>query len=878
MATFAEELSARLTSQSAFWSHFNRLSTAGVGRSLSRPVSLASDSLEGPEFARLLYCAGVFVQTESEKLRGLAQSIALNTLILTGEGSARERSLRLLAELGNFPGLKFAERQFGESPDSLLGLINRRLSEALNTVRIGSENLALTDYQKRVWDALPSVKAMAVSAPTSAGKSFLVVEHMCRQAERREPFSAVYVAPTRALLSEVHQKVQARLAGATGVRVSTVPSLDSANSPSQVFILTQERLHVLLSISDLAFDLVIVDEAQNVSEGARGMILHDCLETVLARNSQAQVVLLAPGAEGLPEVARTFGVDDLTQAVSSSSPVLQNRIVVTKLKGRDELRLDLLGTDGQRVNIGTMVTERGLSVPKTRLAAVALELGGEDGSLVYAKGAAEAEKVAMQLMAGLPESDDPSLADLSRFIQEHIHPEYRLAAMIRRGVAFHYGRMPTLLREALETSFKARESGLTYLVCTTTLFQGVNLPARNVFIDTPTRGNKKARLDPALLWNFAGRAGRLSKDVVGNVFLVDYDEWGTNPMDVPARFQVSSAITDILKSSPDKVLDALGGSMPVALPWLEEPPKIRAVAGLLMAKAGKGDIRSFLERVVPKADRSSVDGLASAAENAVKQVGLPQSILDANWTIDPFGLRRLYDRIRFKIELGELDDLVPLNPHEVTSDHYARIFKRILREVNGTQGNFGALVASLAISWMRGVPYPVILANWIEYKRRSAARKVAETRTAAARATDVPKTKRASSRASEIDVDGAIREAFNLIEDVVRFQFVQLGKAYLDLLSLALRETGHEKWLARMFDFSLALELGVATRSGTSFVELGLSRIAATALEGLFPDSNLDTRAARQALLGLDVPATNLNPVIVAELRQLGLVRSEGSA
>src|SRR5258708_39094922 len=68
------------------------------------------------------------------------------------------------------------------------------------------------------------------------------------------------------------------------------------------------------------------------------------------------------------------------------------------------------------------------------------------------------------------------------------------------------------------------------LVCTTTLAQGVNLPARNVFIDTPTRGAGKP-LDPALLWNFAGRAGRLNHDIVGNVFLLNYEEWNSKPMD-----------------------------------------------------------------------------------------------------------------------------------------------------------------------------------------------------------------------------------------------------------------------------------------------------------------------------------------------------------
>lgn len=65
-----------------------------------------------------------------------------------------------------------------------------------------------------------------------------------------------------------------------------------------------------------------------------------------------------------------------------------------------------------------------------------------------------------------------------------------LAAMIRKGAAFHYGKMPTFLRETLESAF--REGHVKFLVCTTTLFEGINLPARNVFIDTP-RGARGSR-------------------------------------------------------------------------------------------------------------------------------------------------------------------------------------------------------------------------------------------------------------------------------------------------------------------------------------------------------------------------------------------------
>src|SRR5262249_52386035 len=153
---------------------------------------------------------------------------------------------------------------------------------------------------------------------------------------------------------------------------------------------------------------------------------------------------------------------------------------------------------------------------------------------VYGTGPADAELVAGQIASALPINDSPALKELSKFVQTHVHKEYSLVKYVLKGVGVHYGKMPSLLRETLEEAFKSGQ--LKYLACTTTLFQGVNLPARNVFIDTPTRGRRSKLLDAAALWNFAGRAGRLGQDIVGNVFLVGYNSWETKPLTEQPRF------------------------------------------------------------------------------------------------------------------------------------------------------------------------------------------------------------------------------------------------------------------------------------------------------------------------------------------------------
>lgn len=867
--SFALDLSDRLTSHQVFHEIYSSLQRSAAIRTLAQPMIDTGPSLDNDSVFKLLYCAGVFSQTESEKYRQLAQSIALNMLLLEPGEDARSRSLRLLSDLGNFPAVTYATGLGAAVPgrNFLTEVLRASISRALNTIQVGTEVIALTDFQKEAWDSLPDANALAITAPTSAGKSFLVIEHMCRCVESKPEFCAVYVAPTRALLSEVFESVKRRLDGKPGIRISTVPSRDSEGLPKQVFILTQERFQVLLAITDMVFDLIVADEAQNVSDGSRGMILQECLEQALERNPNTRLVMLAPGADGFTEVGRAIGRQAVKIAASSMPSVIQNRIVVTKGSAPNTLELSLL-TESGRYSLGRLTGKRGFDHPASRLAAVVLELGQHDGSLVYSTGPGDSEKVAKLIAHECKVTDDKSLADLAEFIEKHIHERYSLADLVRRGVAFHYGKMPTLLRESLEAAFK--QGAIKFLACTTTLFQGVNLPARNVFIDTPRRGSGDA-LDPAAMWNFAGRAGRMRKDIIGNVFLVDYEEWPERPMDSFVGYSIEPAFRRTVTGASDRVRRALAGDMPKIARRDEEGQRVRSAAGLLISRAAKGDLGSFVERTLadlPPEDRAA---LVEAADVGQKAIGLPSSLLATNWTVDPFGLRRLYDNMLEKIAAGEFEELFPVNPHDRNSKgRYVSIFLRIQRCIFKIENKYGAVAASTAVDWMKGLPYPALLSIAVKKAEDRRAKKIADNE-----AEKVGNSATKVKTPREVDVNAIIRREFEMIEDVLRFQYVQLGTAYIDILNLALRETGNAVRIAEIFDFPRALELGVATRSGWSFMELGLSRIAASALEPNFPNSSLSVHDARAWLAGLaavDVRRLGLSPVIVEELKKLNLV------
>lgn len=874
MSTFATELASRFFQNDEFKDALGHLQACGAASTLPGSVMQPHGVPDQNAIGKMLYCASVFAQSGAESHISLAQSIAFNAMLISQESTVLERCATILTEIGNFPSLSYAENRHSTKPSTLLGMIQRNIVEQLNTVEVAGSAITLTDYQRRVWDSLQDGLSLAISAPTSAGKSFLVIEHLCRDALTLPQFVFVYIAPTRALLSEVHLKIKERLASDVTIRVTDIPTFESV--PRQIFVLTQERFKVLLSITSSPINLVVVDEAQNLSDGARGMILQDCIEQCYTRDHRTHVVLLAPGAQGFTDALESLGMPEISEVSTTVSPVLQNRIVVSKTPSLNQLDFKLLNAHGYS-HIGTMPCKVGLNLVESKLAAVALELGSGGGSLVYAKTPTEAASIAGSIALGLEDVTDAGANDLAEFIKDHIHRDYHLIGMVKKGVAFHYGQMPALLREAIEAAFRA--GIIKFLVCTTTLFQGINLPARNVFINTPARGRgEKVMLDPALLWNFAGRAGRMAKDIVGNVFLIDYDDWSSQPMDTFYKFTIRSALSEFVTDNAPDVLTVLNKGKLQSKRGDERVRNATASAGMLVSKARQGEVASYLSRVAPSLDHSYVREIQEAAEKASEELLLPQQIIEGNWTLDLFALDRLMAHLVERLNDGTLDNVVPKSPADLGKaafSHYKEIFNILFKYIKGFDKNFGGYVARIAVRWMEGKPYPFILNYEITSENRLVTKKRNMERLNLMADPGYRMKSIADANPSKV-----IKKAFDTIEDVVRFQLVQMGKAYNDILIHVFNNNGLTHRVSEIFDFALALELGVSTNTGRAFLELGLSRIAASELQKIFPNSDLDVSDAREKLLNFEPSPYKLSSVILTEIDKVkaALVSAEVSA
>lgn len=204
------------------------------------------------------------------------------------------------------------------------------------------------------------------------------------------------------------------------------------------------------------------------------------------------------------------------------SPVVQIKFLVDLKKGRIEVYNDHAPEDRCRILLAN-VHGSGIEVNDFLLAIetqnTKLPKERRKQSIVYYNGRDKAIRAAHSFYERVKPNgprNDPLLEALSKDIQEEVHQWYYLAEMVRYGIAYHIGYLPSSIRARIEELFKS--GNITVMFCTSTLLEGVNLPADNLFI----MENKifLSEMNTIDFRNLIGRVGRISFNLYGNVYFV----------------------------------------------------------------------------------------------------------------------------------------------------------------------------------------------------------------------------------------------------------------------------------------------------------------------------------------------------------------------
>lgn len=225
---------------------------------------------------------------------------------------------------------------------------------------------------------------MSVSAPTSAGKSFILARWICELMRESEVATVVYLVPTRALISQVERDLRDLFAreGLADVSVSALPivKVDEATPPirRRVFVFTQERLHILLSSHpDLAVRVLIVDEAHKVGDRQRGVLLQDVIERMGEANTELRVLFASPMTSNPEVLLADAGRNVAKQAFANDDvTVTQNLFWVAQRPGKPKVWEISLCVRAASIWLGSIELKASPSPESKRLSFVAYAVAG----------------------------------------------------------------------------------------------------------------------------------------------------------------------------------------------------------------------------------------------------------------------------------------------------------------------------------------------------------------------------------------------------------------------------------------------------------------------------------------------------------------------
>lgn len=831
----ATSISESVASRPEFKDDFVKLTKNELART-------AQESLSEARVKRLLESSAIFSLSREPRHGKLAYKIVIFLLHQAGVQYATIPFITqlVLARLGDLPSIQYMVKNEGfsdyfqyfsmEQPQSVEALQRWYVQfpeilkkKIYNQVTFGNATLNFTDFQSRILGSLQSGHDVVFSAPTSSGKSFLIMNYIAQRLVASTKFTAVYIVPTKALMAEV-QTTTASAARNAGLSAPEFVVLSSPNVlnisevrtiPKKVLVLTQERLQELLANRmDISVDLLILDEAQKVAEGDRGIVIEDAIRELIESNPSMQKIMISPYVSNLVKFGQIFNVPNerVVTETTSRSPVGQSVLFVkfTRTSERPGVSVEVsayLPEIETMVPLETISNKRNL--PKLiydRKAWVARFLVSEDEpTLIYCNGSSDSRKVGQRLVSySSKENQSEEVLEAIDFLKEHVHKEYYLTELLRFGVGYHYGKMPQFIRFFVKDLFEKKK--ITMLCCTSTLLEGVNLPAKNLVMYKPRAGSLLTTLSTR---NLVGRAGRLQKDYYGKIYCIEDDEWSQDKTPFNDELEsISSSSEDILLNRADMLIQ-----------YLKEYKKssddeimkgVKSLATSLIIRRLIHSNSAFLSKFKEREDRISqgaLDSISRELERISAEVAsLEPSVILRNRSVDP----------RFQHELYQLltsRGFIPLPPYPIDVLFYEKleaIFKLVSvsllrqREDSKSYRHF----SHLANLWINQASYKEILEGQLRYRQKNPS----EIDLATLREEDGHRKL----------VNNVIENLDDDLEDSIKFDYTRALKCYADVVEQILKEKKMEGPFCK--ELPLYLEAGAKDKNILLLLDIGLSR------------------------------------------------------
>jgi len=713
--------------------------------------------------------------------------------------------------LGNFPAVNYLEEE--DCNDTKLPLDKAIQIDAKKTLQEvpNAEGIYFTDTQFDLYSSLSESREFSFSGPTSMGKSFIIKAFIRRIIHNRPPENLAIIVPTRALISQFTLEIKKDLGAQLErnkykvVTNSNISDLIIESNTNLILVLTPERLISYLSQEvNPEIGFLFVDEAHKIAQDdARSITTYIAIEKTLKKYPTTKLYFSSPNVSNPEVLLKLFRKDEHNNFKTSETTVAQNLFFSDLNEGKfmylhgDEFKL-----------IAAPIPESARTVNGF------LQAYGKNSNLVYCNSVRRTIAYASEFVNAIQSSvteTNKSLKKAAKIIGEYIHPDYYLADFIKKGVAYHFGNMPQLMRNLIEDLYK--NGDIRYVFCTSTLLEGVNMPTQNLFI----LDNRKHRseLKSIDFWNLAGRAGRMSQELQGNIFCVKHNEceWEDNSFFKNKRVELIPTIYNRINHNLKKIENYIKNNE-IKTGTEEEKRILRYIANIicidtLEPKSG------YQSPVIDELIRNNKTKILELAKSKSSEVKAPYSLLDSNESIDIIVQDSVYNKI---LKLHKEGKQIKLSS-KVDYEHCKKILQLFHEIYNWGDSHIKELknenslkyYAFIMNQWINGVSLNKIITSSIKYK---------EEHRLDIRLTNGNIATFNSKNKEHINI--LIGEIISDIEKIIRFHFEKYFNHYFLVLRHILGENNSgENW-------AILLEYGTQNRMVIALQNLGLSRYTAS--------------------------------------------------
>ncbi len=406
-------------------------------------------------------------------------------------------------------------------------------------------------------------KSAVIQMPTSAGKT-RATQIIIRSAFLAERTSlAVIVAPFRALCREIRNSLLVSFRGElvnidemTDVLQSDF-EIEQLLGQKQILVVTPEKLlYVLRHNPEIAehVHLLIYDEGHQFDSGMRGVtyeLLLTSLKSMVPLGTQT--VLLSAVIRNADSIGKWLNGDDF-ELISGTKLIPTHRTIAftSWLERRGFLEfINVEDPDEEEFFVPRVIEQQKLSLKgkewkeqvfpdRSDGQDIALFLGIkliENGGIAIFCGRKSTvgslcEKVVdaydrgLTLKKPIEFSNKDEVNRLSYLCAKNLGEEDIITRSANLGIFTHHGNTPQGIRLAVEHAMKDRSIG--FIICTSTLAQGVNLPIRYLIVTSIYQG-----IEPITVRDFhnlLGRTGRADQHTEGSIIFADpkiYDRRNT---------------------------------------------------------------------------------------------------------------------------------------------------------------------------------------------------------------------------------------------------------------------------------------------------------------------------------------------------------------